>query len=49
MDISELLDTVDAAIFSGDALFTDRELIKYYLERWSKAVIEDEIQEMEDE
>ena len=38
--LSDLLDCLDAAIFTGDALFTDMEEIREYVERWTRAIRE---------
>jgi hypothetical protein len=39
------LDTIDAAIFSGDVLYDDakRALLKEHLERWSRAIKEHDV------
>jgi hypothetical protein len=39
-NLSDLLDSLDAAIFTGDALFTDMEEIRDYVERWTRAIRE---------
>lgn len=36
--ILEILDSLDAEIFSGDALYTNIKDIKEYIERWNKAI-----------
>lgn len=48
-DFSELLDEVDAAIFSGDALhdYDLREELRGYLSRWSREC--DKLAELEEE
>ena len=41
---------VDAGFFSGDCLYTDFEVVKKYVERWSRAVKEhEEIKAREEE
>lgn len=39
---AEELDNIDAAVFSGELLYTDLEKFKHYLGRWNRAVIEHE-------
>lgn len=38
----EACEAIDAAVFSGDILYTDLEEFKKYLERWNRAVKEHE-------
>lgn len=42
------LEEIDAAVFSGDLLFTDLEEFKQYVERWSRAITEHEEIEAEE-
>jgi hypothetical protein len=34
----ELMDELDAGVFSGDLLFTDLEAFKEYVARWQRAI-----------
>lgn len=45
-----LLDGIDASIFSGELLFKNqhRALLKYYIERWGNAIREHEGFELND-
>lgn len=39
-DREELMDELDAGVFSGDLLHTDLEVFKGYVERWQRAIDE---------
>jgi hypothetical protein len=41
-DREELMDELDAGVFSGDLLFTDLEAFKEYVARWQRAIDEHE-------
>jgi len=39
---SQALEEIDAAVFSGDVLYTDLSTVKSYVERWARAIAEHE-------
>jgi len=39
-ELSELLETLDASIFSGDVLYTNLEILDKYVSRWKRAIDE---------
>ena len=41
-DILDALEAVDAAIFTGDALYTDLDALKVYVFRWNRSVLQHE-------
>ena len=40
MDIENLLDTLDAEILTGDALYTDLEILDEHVSRWKRVIEE---------
>ncbi len=41
--LEELLEQLDASIFSGDALYTDLEKLDEYVSRWKRAIEEQKL------
>ena len=42
-ELGELLETLDASIFSGEALYTDLEMLNSYVSRWKRAIEEQKL------